>query len=151
MDYLKVQVVESSFVVPSEPTPTKALWLSCLDMVQSNKAHTPTIHLYSSNDAAAADFFDLGRLKKATAKALVAFYPLAGRLVDSDDGRKEISCNGEGALFVVARADGDLTIDEVKKFKPSPELRRLFIPLIEPSSIIMAIQVVRYFLCLHAF
>ncbi|NP_001146402.1 spermidine hydroxycinnamoyl transferase isoform X1 [Zea mays] len=141
MDYLKVQVVESSFVVPSEPTPTKALWLSCLDMVQSNKAHTPTIHLYSSNDAAAADFFDLGRLKKATAKALVAFYPLAGRLVDSDDGRKEISCNGEGALFVVARADGDLTIDEVKKFKPSPELRRLFIPLIEPSSIIMAIQV----------
>jgi len=52
----------------------------------------------------------------------------------------EISCNGEGALFVVAQAD-DLTADDVKKFKPPPELRRLFVPLVEPSSIMLAVQV----------
>ena len=139
MDF-KVQLVESSFVTPTEPAPRKELWLSSLDLVQANKGHTPTIYLYSSNDIAAADFFNVARLKEAMAKALVAFYPLAGRLgVNDDDDRMEISCNGEGALFVVAHAD-DLSVDDVKQFKPSPELR-LFVPRIEPSSIIMAVQV----------
>ncbi|EES02456.1 hydroxycinnamoyltransferase 4 isoform X1 [Sorghum bicolor] len=139
----EVQVIESSFVTPSEPAPRKGLWLSSLDLWLANQGHTPTIYLYSSsNDAAAADhFFDVARLKEAMARALVAFYPLAGRLgVNDADGRIEISCNGEGALFVVARAD-DFTANDVKKFKPSPELRRLFVPLIEPLSIILAVQV----------
>ena len=135
----EVQVVESTFVAPSEPTPRKGLWMSPLDLVQANKGHTPTIYLYRSNDVAAADFFDVARLKEAMAKALVAFYPLAGRLGVDKDGRREISCNGEGALFVVARAD--LTIDDVKDFKPSPELRRQFVPRIEPASVILAVQV----------
>jgi shikimate O-hydroxycinnamoyltransferase len=143
MDF-EVQVVESSFVTPTEPAPRTGLWLSSLDLEQANQGHTPTIYLYSSNDvAAAADFFDVVRLKEAMARALVAFYPLAGRLgINNDDGRMEISCNGEGALFVVAQTD-DLTADDVKKFKPSPELRRLFVPLIEPSSsvILAAVQV----------
>jgi shikimate O-hydroxycinnamoyltransferase len=106
---LKVQVVESSFIAPSEPMRRKGLWLSSLDILVANIGHTPTIYLYSSNDAAAADFFDVGRLKKAMAKALVPFYPLAGRLGNnSDDGRTEISSNDEGALFVVAHADDEL-------------------------------------------
>jgi shikimate O-hydroxycinnamoyltransferase len=149
MDF-EVQVVESSFVTPTEPAPRTGLWLSSLDLVQANKGHTPTIYLYSSNDVAAADFFNVARLKKAMAKALAAFYPLAGRLgVNDDDDRMEISCNGEGALFVVAHAD-DLSVEDIKEFKPSPELRRLFVPRIEPSSIMLAIQV-HYFLCFHAF
>ncbi|KAG0536540.1 hypothetical protein BDA96_03G072900, partial [Sorghum bicolor] len=111
----------------------------------ANKGHVPIIYLYhnnSSSDAAMAGFFNVARLKEAMAKALVAFYPLAGRLGVSSDGRMEITCNDEGALFVVARAP-DLTADEVKAFKPSPELRNLLVPRIEPSSssIIMAIQV----------
>jgi shikimate O-hydroxycinnamoyltransferase len=99
-----------------------------------------------------ADFFNVARLKEAMAKALVAFYPLAGRLGVSSDGRMEITCNDEDALFVVARAP-DLTTDEVKAFKPSPELRNLLVPRIEPSSssIIMAIQVhPSCSLCFHA-
>ncbi|XP_002488970.2 hydroxycinnamoyltransferase 4-like [Sorghum bicolor] len=142
MDF-EVQVIESSFVTPSEPAPRKVLWLSSLDLSLANQGHTPTIYLYSSsNNAAAADpFFDVARLKEAMARALVAFYPLAGRLgVNDADGRMEISCNGEGALFIVAQAD-DFTANDVKKFKPSPELRRLFVPLIEPLSIILAVQV----------
>jgi len=142
MDF-EVQVVESSIVTPSEPAPRKGLWLSSLDLWQANHGHTPTIYLYrSSSDVAAADhFFDVAKLKEAMARALVAFYPLAGRLgINDNDGRMEISCNGEGALFVVAQAH-DLTVEDVKKFKPSPELRRLFVPLIEPLSIILAVQV----------
>jgi hypothetical protein len=43
----------------------------------------------------------------------------------------------------------DLTADDVKKFKPSPELRRLFVPLIdEPSSSIMLAVQVHYLISL---
>jgi shikimate O-hydroxycinnamoyltransferase len=143
MDSEVVQVVESSFVVPSEPTPSEGLWLSPLDLILANRGHTPTVYLYSSssNAVAAADgFFDVARLKEAMAKTLVAFYPLAGRLGVNNDGRAEITCTGEGALFVVAHAD--LTVGDIEDdFRPSPELRRLFVPRIEPASVVLAIQV----------
>ncbi|XP_062183478.1 putrescine hydroxycinnamoyltransferase 1-like [Phragmites australis] len=133
------QVVESSFVAPSEATPRKGLWLSPLDLDLANRGHTPTVYFYRCNDDAAAYFFDVAKLKEAMAMALVAFYPLAGRLDVDYDGRIEISCNGEGALFVVARSDR--TVDDFNDFNPSPELRRLFVPHVAPSSIVMAVQV----------
>ncbi|ONM30210.1 Spermidine hydroxycinnamoyl transferase [Zea mays] len=150
MDSEAVQVVESSFVVSSEPTPSEGLWLSPLDLILANRGHTPTVYLYSSssNAVAAADgFFDVARLKEAMAKTLVAFYPLAGRLgVNNDDGRAEITCTGEGALFVVAHAD--LTVGDIEDdFRSSPELRRLFVPRIEPASIILAIQHMHALVC----
>uniref|UniRef100_J3L016 Uncharacterized protein n=1 Tax=Oryza brachyantha TaxID=4533 RepID=J3L016_ORYBR len=74
------------------------------------------------------------------AKALVAFYPLAGRLRRcAGGGRPEIDCNADGALFVVARSE--LTVDAFTDLKPSPELRRLFVPRIEPASILLGVQV----------
>jgi shikimate O-hydroxycinnamoyltransferase len=57
--------------------------------MHANQGHTPTIYLYTrrSNDVtAAADFFDVARLKEAMARTLVAL-PLAGRLgINNDDG-----------------------------------------------------------------
>ncbi|RCV24528.1 hypothetical protein SETIT_5G092100v2 [Setaria italica] len=144
MDF-EVKVVESSFVAPSEPTPRKGLWMSSLDLPMANRGHTPTFYLFHSNNAASAsDFFDAARLKAAMAKALVAFYPLAGRLGVDSSGRIQIDCNGEGALFVVARSD--VTVDEIKDVKPSPELRRQLVPRIEPSSVVMGVQVT-FFKC----
>ncbi|CAO2209094.1 unnamed protein product [Urochloa humidicola] len=144
MDYSTVRVVESSFVAPSEATPRKGLWLSSLDLLMAKRGHTPTFYLFNHN-VAASDFFDVARLKEAMAKALVPFYPLAGRLGVDSSGRMEIDCNGEGALFVVANADG-ITIDEIKDVKPSPELRRQLVPRIEPSSVVLAVQVT-FFRC----
>ncbi|WVZ48925.1 hypothetical protein U9M48_000316 [Paspalum notatum var. saurae] len=101
-----VQVLESSFVAPK-----KGLWLSPLDLMQGNR-HTPTVYLYHRHRASSSDdFFDVTRLKASLAKALVIFYPLAGRFAVDDNGRPEISCNGEGALFVVARSHR-LTVDD---------------------------------------
>ncbi|CAO2148514.1 unnamed protein product [Urochloa humidicola] len=143
MEHLEVRVVESSFVAPSEPTPRKGLWVSSLDVLMAKIGHTRTFYLFHRNDAA-SDFFDVTQLKAALAKALVPFYPLAGRLGADSNGRLEIDCNCEGALFVVARSD--ITIDEIKDVKPSPELRRHLVPRIEPSSIVMAVQVT-FFKC----
>jgi shikimate O-hydroxycinnamoyltransferase len=58
-------------------------------------------------------------------------------------GRLEIDCTGEGALFVVARAD--FTGDEMfRDFQPSPEARRLLVPFAasgDPPCLLAMVQV----------
>jgi shikimate O-hydroxycinnamoyltransferase len=136
-------VVESCLVKPSSETPAKALRLSPLDLLKANRGHTPLVQFFRpSGDA--TDFFDVTRLKAALGKALVSFYPFAGRLdVDKEDGRLQINCNSEGALFTVAH-NPHLTVDDFSDFKPSPELRKQLVPHIdspEEARILCHIQV----------
>jgi shikimate O-hydroxycinnamoyltransferase len=155
---MKVEVVETTLVPPSEATPRHALWMSNLDLAVP-KTHTPLVYYYPrpepDADAPAGEeqgegapappssFFDPARLREALARALVAFYPLAGRLVVGQGGRIEIDCTGEGALFVVARAD--FTGDEMfRDFEPSPEARRLLVPFAasgDPPCVLAMVQV----------
>ncbi|XP_037471263.1 putrescine hydroxycinnamoyltransferase 1-like, partial [Triticum dicoccoides] len=90
------------------------------------------------------DFFNATRLKAALAKALVTFYPLAGRIDDDGDGRAEVNCGNQGVLFVVARSE-DLTIADFHG-RPSSKLRRLFVPRMEPPSIVCGVQLT-FFKC----
>ncbi|OAY73090.1 Shikimate O-hydroxycinnamoyltransferase, partial [Ananas comosus] len=118
-----VEILESCLVAPSEETPKHGLWLSNLDLAAA-RGHTPTVYFYRpSGDH---NFFSVEAVKAALSKALVPFYPLAGRLDVGRDGRVEIDCNAEGALFVAARCD--YTVDSFREFEPSPETRRLFVP-----------------------
>ncbi|EAZ09138.1 hypothetical protein OsI_31408 [Oryza sativa Indica Group] len=150
---MKVEVVETTLVAPSEATPQHALWLSNLDLAVP-KTHTPLVYYYpapspppadagAEAEAEAEGFFAPERLREALARALVPFYPLAGRLAAGPGGRLEIDCNGEGALFVVARAD--FTGDEMfTDFEPSPEARRLLVPFAasgEPPCVLAMVQV----------
>lgn len=123
---MKVEVVESALVAPSEETPRRGLWLSNLDLAVP-KTHTPLVYYYPAPAQGGEDFFSPERLRAALARALVLFYPLAGRLGVDAAGRLRIDCNGEGALFVVARADfsGE---DLFGDYEPSPEVRRMFVP-----------------------
>jgi shikimate O-hydroxycinnamoyltransferase len=144
----QVVAAESCLVTPSSETPRRALWLSQLDLLKSNRGHTPLLHFYR-NSGGAADFFDVKRLKAALGRALVAFYPLAGRIDVDSDGRLQINCDGQGALFVVAYSSR-LTVDDMSDFRPSPELRRLLVPRLDDSaeaaSIVCATQVT-FFKC----
>ncbi|XP_044951332.1 putrescine hydroxycinnamoyltransferase 1-like [Hordeum vulgare subsp. vulgare] len=137
----EVRVVECCMVTPSEETPRHGLWLSPLDLMMVNKGHTPTVYFYRS--ASDDGFFDVARLKAAMAKALVPFYPLAGRLGVDGDGRPEIDCTRQGARFVVARSD--LAADDFSAREPSPELRRLFVPR-DIDDVMLAVQVT-FFRC----
>ncbi|CAM0885475.1 unnamed protein product [Alopecurus aequalis] len=130
----EVKVVEWCMVTPSEGTPRRRLWLSPLDHLLVNRGHTPTVYFYRSDSGAAV--FDVARLKAAMAKALVTFYPLAGRF---GHGQAEIDCDGQGALFVVARSGG-LAVADFTSCKPSSELRRLFVPRVE-DDVMCAVQV----------
>ncbi|XP_062191705.1 putrescine hydroxycinnamoyltransferase 1-like [Phragmites australis] len=145
---MKVDVVETTLVAPSEETPRRELWLSNLDLAVP-KTHTPLVYYYpapaspAADGTAGEDFFAPERLKEALSKALVPFYPLAGRLGVGEGGRLQIDCNGEGALFVVARAD--LAGDELfQDYEPSPEVRRMFVPFApsgEPPCVMAMFQV----------
>lgn len=70
-------------------------------------------------------------MRSALSKVLVSYYPLAGRLRRSggdlqnkSNGKLEVVCNGEGAVFVEASAD--LTIDEFHRVqKPCKTWKKL--------------------------
>lgn len=141
-----VQVIESCLVTPREATPTEGLRLSPIDVSLANAGRIPQVFLYRSG----ATFFDVPKLKEAMARALVAYYPLAGRLGNdggsSSGSSRVVSCNGEGALFVVARSRC-LTQQDVDFSKPSPELNRMFVPNIEPAATLILVTQVTFLKC----
>ncbi|KAF8689887.1 hypothetical protein HU200_041519 [Digitaria exilis] len=144
---MEVEILDSCMVTPSSPaTPKHGIWLSNLDLLVA-RSHTPTVYVYhpSPDDPA---FFSPDVLKAALSKALVPFYPLAGRLARDDDGRPEIHCTGDGVLFITARADAPLADDLV----PSDELRRTLVPSADvrddlAGGIILAMFQVTFFKC----
>ncbi|XP_024517247.1 fatty alcohol:caffeoyl-CoA acyltransferase [Selaginella moellendorffii] len=75
----------------------------------------------------------VANLKSSLAKALVEFYPLAGRLLvsDSDNGlRLDVVCNDKGVLFIEASATG-VTIGELEKNEVSGHFEGIPAKLVE--------------------
>lgn len=114
-------------VGPAQETPRRSLWNANVDLVVPN-FHTPSVYFYRPTGS--SNFFEARVLKDALSRALVPFYPMAGRLKKDEDGRVEIDCQGQGVLFVEAESDG--VIDEFGDFAPTLELRKL-IPAVDYS------------------
>ncbi|KAJ4813650.1 HXXXD-type acyl-transferase family protein [Rhynchospora pubera] len=117
-----VEVLESCFVVPSDETPKGRLWLSNFNQV-APRGFSGHVNFYNKTEA--TSFFSIEVVKASLAKALVLYYPLAGRCIVGSDGRIELDCNAEGCFFV--RAQLERTFDSIN-FQPSQELEELFIP-----------------------
>eukprot|EP00262_Sarcandra_glabra_P019060 TRINITY_DN704_c0_g1_i1.p1 TRINITY_DN704_c0_g1~~TRINITY_DN704_c0_g1_i1.p1 ORF type:complete len:450 (-),score=19.99 TRINITY_DN704_c0_g1_i1:288-1637(-) len=111
----------SCTIKPAEPTPNHRLWVSDVDLIMPS-THSSTVYFYRPIDTHASA---IETMKKALSQALVQFYPLAGRLRPADDcdGRLELECNGEGAVFYEAESDGE--VKDYSDFKPTPELGKL--------------------------
>ncbi|CAO2827541.1 unnamed protein product [Amaranthus hypochondriacus] len=108
---LKVkQVGEPTIVQPFKKTPKGLYFLSNLD--QNIAVSVRTIYWFKSKEEKGNELAPKV-LKDALSKVLVHYYPLAGRLTISPQGKLIINCDGEtdGAVFVEAEADCDM--DEI--------------------------------------
>ncbi|KAJ1258335.1 hypothetical protein BS78_10G067600 [Paspalum vaginatum] len=121
-----VEVLTSEVVVPAEETPAGRIWLSNLDLA-ARRGYTPTVYFFRPNGEPAGSFFAADVVKGNLARALVAFYPLAGRLGADAAGRVQVDCTGEGATFVTARSSYALD-DLMSDFVPCREMRDLLVP-----------------------
>ncbi|KAK9160038.1 hypothetical protein Syun_006379 [Stephania yunnanensis] len=95
-------------VRPSKPTPTGTLNLSVIDKVIMLQFYVTALFVFRDGNENSANI-----IKEALSKALVPYYPLAGRLQDTDDDDDNgeglhISCTGEGVWFVEACANCSL-------------------------------------------
>ncbi|EEE53709.1 hypothetical protein OsJ_00040 [Oryza sativa Japonica Group] len=88
---------EAVLVTPSSATPRRSLYLSNLDDQRFLRFSIKYLYVFPPSAAVAAD-----ALRAALARALVHYYPLAGRLRHHADDKLVLDCNAEGALFAEA-------------------------------------------------
>ncbi|CAH9057828.1 unnamed protein product [Cuscuta epithymum] len=101
-----IMVKEAVLVSPSEPTPVHVLPLSTLDSQPFLRFTIEYLLVYKTSAAFSDRAATAARLKAALSRALVPYYPLAGRVrVRPDDSGLEVACNGQGAVFIEAASD----------------------------------------------
>ncbi|KAJ4960719.1 hypothetical protein NE237_020629 [Protea cynaroides] len=102
---------EPILVPPAEETKKGLYFLSNLD--QNIAVIVRTIYCFKSDEKGNEQAGQV--IKDALAKVLVHYYPLAGRLTISSQGKLIVDCTGDGAVFVEAEANcnmeeiGDIT------------------------------------------
>ncbi|KAF7834024.1 omega-hydroxypalmitate O-feruloyl transferase [Senna tora] len=140
----QVKQGEPTLVPPAEETEKGFYFLSNLDQITAIPVRT--VYCYKSDSRGNEDAATV--IKDALSKILVPYYPMAGRLCISAEGKLIVDCTGEGAVFVEAEANceieqlGDLT-------KPDPSiLGKLVYVVPNASSILemplMVVQVTKF-------
>ncbi|KAF1885854.1 hypothetical protein Lal_00042728 [Lupinus albus] len=112
---LSLKLSEPNLVTPAEETKKGKYFLSNLD--QNIAVNIRTVYCFKDEKKGNENVGEV--MKNALKKVLVHYYPLAGRLNISSEGKLIIDCTGEGAMYVEAEANcsiediGDIT-------KPDP-------------------------------
>ncbi|XP_031113693.1 methanol O-anthraniloyltransferase-like isoform X2 [Ipomoea triloba] len=119
-----IKLSKPELVPPKTPTPKEKKALSDLDDQASLRYQMPGLLFYENKESM------LGRdpatvIKEGLAKALVFYYPLAGRLFQGPNKKLIVDCNGEGALFL--KAEANIALHKLGDFihSPSPYLSKL--------------------------
>jgi hypothetical protein len=111
------RAAEPVLVVPAAPTPRETKPLSDIDDAEGMRFYSSGIHLYRADPAMAGR--DPARVvREALARALVPYYPLAGRLREEGGRKLVVDCAAQGVMF--AEADADLTTDDFGDVKCPP-------------------------------
>lgn len=136
-----VTITASYTVTPKKSTPQGRLWLTDLDQL-FHLHRTPLIFVYKATNN---NTFSIERLKNSLSEILVHYYPMAGRLCITENGRIEVDLNAKGA--VLFEAETKKTISDFGDFSPSDSIKQL-IPTIDNKSLeeipIFAVQLTRF-------
>ncbi|XP_020216504.1 spermidine coumaroyl-CoA acyltransferase [Cajanus cajan] len=108
---LVLEMKDVVIVKPSKPTPSLVLSLSTIDSDPVLNILCHTIYVYQANHDSPNGQLDPSHvIKEALSKALVYYYPLAGKIVTLvDDGKLGINCNADGVPFLEATANCELS------------------------------------------
>ncbi|EEF40814.1 spermidine hydroxycinnamoyl transferase [Ricinus communis] len=123
-----IVIIKGSYTVkPKYPTKTGSLYLSEWDQV-GILTHVPTIYFYRpSPDWLTPSDKIINTLKDSLSRALVPFYPLAGRLRSTSNGRLELDCSAVGVQLIEAESQSKL--EDLGDFSPSPAFNYLIPPV----------------------
>lgn len=113
---LNVKRGEPIRVQPAEETEKGLYFLSNLD--QNIAVPMRTVYCFKSESRGNEEAGEV--IKDALSKILVPYYPMAGKLIISSEGKLIVDNTGEGAVFVEAEAD--CGVDEIGDLrKPDPD------------------------------
>ncbi|KAH9329519.1 hypothetical protein KI387_001627, partial [Taxus chinensis] len=116
MDKLHVNVIERVKVAPWLPSPKKILQFSSTDNMPRVFANI----LFVYDGVSSVSAHPAKTIREALSKVLVYYSPFAGRLRNKENGDLEVECNGEGAVFVEAIADNELSVlQDLDEYNPS--------------------------------
>ncbi|VFQ97453.1 unnamed protein product [Cuscuta campestris] len=112
-------------VAPKTETPREKKPLSDIDDQASLRYQLPMLWFYEAKPSMQGVDDPATLMKDGLAKALVFYYPLAGRLFEEPNKKLIVDCNGEGVLFV--RAEADVALAKLGRFiqSPCPYLKKL--------------------------
>ncbi|KAE9602697.1 hypothetical protein Lal_00049792 [Lupinus albus] len=117
---LDIRQGKTTLVKPAKETTKGHFFLSNLD--QNVAVPVRTIYCYkSSSRGTNNDAVEV--IKTSLSKVLVHYYPLAGRLGISSEGKLVVNCTGEGVMFVEAEANNCM-IDDIGDMN-NPDLANL--------------------------
>lgn len=110
-------VKEAVLITPSEPTPIQVLPLSALDSQLFLRFTIEYLLVYKPSRHVLDKSATVNHIKAALGRALVPYYPLAGRVRARNNGSAnlEVVCRAQGAAFI--QAASDLT---AKEFEGAP-------------------------------
>ncbi|KAL6997573.1 Acyltransferase [Sarracenia purpurea var. burkii] len=95
---------EPELVKPAKAVPREIKELSDIDDQQGLRFHYPLIMFYRKNPRMGGKN-PVRLIRDALAKALVYYYPYAGRLIEGANKKLMVDCSSEGVVFVEAEAD----------------------------------------------
>nr|CAD1838261.1 unnamed protein product [Ananas comosus var. bracteatus] len=106
-----VKVGEQQLIQPETPTPYETKYLSNIDDQAGLRNHIPFVHFYRGRARDRCDPAPI--ICRALSRTLVHYYPLAGRIRNTEKGKLVVECTGEGVVF--READADVTIEQLQR------------------------------------
>ncbi|KAF8380840.1 hypothetical protein HHK36_028335 [Tetracentron sinense] len=104
-----VRKSEPELVTPAKPTPHGLKQLSDIDDQEGLRFQIPVIQFYGS-DPSMKGRDPVQAIREGLAKALVFYYPFAGRLREGPGRKLLVDCTAEGVMFI--EADADVRLDQ---------------------------------------
>lgn len=102
---------EPVLVSPAEPTPHEFKELADVDFQGTTQMQISIIWFFRGSKGIGGGVDPAWVIREALSRALVYYYPFAGRIRRGVDGRRPVvECTGEGVLF--AEGDAEVRLDQ---------------------------------------